>query len=51
MREHVRRDFEDGVKAGIYGTPTFFIDGSPLVAPSPEELGDAVDRALGAHRS
>ncbi len=51
MREHVRRDFEDGVKAGIYGTPTFFIGGSPLVAPSPQELGDAVDRALGARRS
>jgi protein-disulfide isomerase len=50
MREHVRRDFEDGVKAGMYGTPTFFIDGSPVVAPSPEELGEAVDRALGAHR-
>jgi len=50
MREHVRRDFEDGVKAGIYGTPTFFIDGSPVVAPSPEELGEAVDRVLGAHR-
>lgn len=50
MREHVRRDFEDGVKAGIYGTPTFFIDGSTLVAPSPEELGDAVGRAVGVHR-
>lgn len=50
MREHVRRDFEDGVKAGIYGTPTFFIDGSPVVAPSPEELGEAVDRALGTRR-
>jgi protein-disulfide isomerase len=50
MREHVRRDFEDGVKAGIYGTPTFFIDGSRMVAPSPKELGDAVDRALGAQR-
>jgi protein-disulfide isomerase len=50
MREHVRRDFEDGVKAGINGTPTFFIDGSPVVAPSPEGLGEAVDRALGAHR-
>jgi protein-disulfide isomerase len=50
MREHVRRDFEDGVKAGIYGTPTFFIDGSPLIAPSPDELSEAVDRAVGAHR-
>jgi len=50
MLEHVRRDFEDGVKAGIDRTPTFFIDGSPMVAPSPEELGEAVDRALGGHR-
>ena len=50
MREHVRRDFEDGVKAGIYGTPTFFIDGSPVGRSVAEELGDAVDRALGAHR-
>jgi protein-disulfide isomerase len=50
MQEHVRRDFEDGVRAGIYGTPTFFIDGSPVVGSSSEELGEAVDRALGAHR-
>lgn len=49
-REHVRRDFEDGVKAGIYGTPTFFIDGSAIVAPSPKQIGEAVDRAVGAHR-
>jgi protein-disulfide isomerase len=48
MREQVRRDFEDGVKAGIYGTPTFFIGGFSLVAPSPDEIGEAVDRALRA---
>ena len=50
MREHVQRDFDDGVKAGIYGTPTFFIDGTTLVAPSAEELGNAIDRALASHR-
>jgi len=50
MRARVRRDFEDGVAAGINETPTFFIDGSAVVAPSPKELGDAVDRALGAQR-
>ena len=50
MRERVRRDFEDGVNAGLYGTPTFFINGSEMVAPSPKALGDAVDRALGARR-
>ncbi len=51
VREHVRRDFEEGVKAGISGTPTFFIDGSRLVAPSPEEFREAVDRAIRRHRS
>jgi len=50
MRENVRRDFEDGVKAGIYGTPTFFIGGASLVAPSPDEIAEAVDRALEAQR-
>ena len=50
MREHVRRDFEDGVKAGIYGTPTFFVNESSLVAPSPDEIAEAVDRALHAQR-
>jgi len=50
MRENVRRDFEDGVKAGIYGTPTFFIGGSSLVAPSTDELAEAVERALRAQR-
>ena len=50
MQENVRHDFEDGVKAGIYGTPTFFIGGSMLVAPSPDELTEAVERALRAQR-
>jgi len=50
MRAHVERDFHDGVRAGIYGTPTFFIDGMALVAPSSDELGDAIDRAVASHR-
>ena len=50
MREHVRRDFEDGVRAGVYGTPTFFIDGTAVVAPSRKELADAVERALRGER-
>lgn len=45
--EHVRRDFEDGVSAGTYGTPTFYVNGTTLVAPSAEELEAAVQHATG----
>jgi protein-disulfide isomerase len=27
FREHVRRDFMGGVRSGVNGTPTFFVDG------------------------
>lgn len=47
MRDGVGRDFEDGTNAGIYGTPTFYVNGARLVAPSGEELEDAVEHALG----
>lgn len=41
----VRRDFDDGVRAGLYGTPTFFVNGRMLVAPSAQALEDAVRAA------
>jgi thiol-disulfide isomerase/thioredoxin len=41
----VRRDFDDGVRAGLYGTPTFFVNGRMLVAPSAQALEDAVGAA------
>jgi hypothetical protein len=31
----VKRDFDEGVKAGIYGTPTFFTANSSIVGPRP----------------
>lgn len=31
----VKRDFDEGVKAGIYGTPTFFTSNSSIVGPGP----------------
>src|SRR4029077_1622970 len=43
-REHVRDDFKSGVRGGVNGTPTFFINGvrhggpapaGALLAPSP----------------
>jgi protein-disulfide isomerase len=46
MQDAVRRDFEDAARAGLYGTPTFYVNGARLVAPSEEELEDAVRRAL-----
>jgi protein-disulfide isomerase len=42
----VQTDFEAGVRAGLYGTPTFFVNGVELVAPSKEVLDRAITRAL-----
>ncbi|NJL44374.1 MAG: thioredoxin domain-containing protein [Nitrosarchaeum sp.] len=47
-QEEVRKDFEEGVAAGIFGTPTFFVNGKRFVAPSEEELRRAIDAALAA---
>ena len=38
----VQKDFEDGVAAGVRGTPTFFINGVPLVGAQPFENFQAV---------
>ena len=46
MEEAVQRDFDDGVRAGLYGTPTLYVNGERLVAPSADELEDAVRHAL-----
>ncbi len=32
-KDEVERDYQDGLKSKIYGTPTFFINGRPLVGP------------------
>ncbi|MBW3005086.1 DsbA family protein [Candidatus Woesearchaeota archaeon] len=34
-KEEVEKDFEDGLKAGVYGTPTFFINGRTIIGPKP----------------
>jgi protein-disulfide isomerase len=31
VAERVRRDFRGGIRAGVVGTPTAFVDGAPLV--------------------
>lgn len=40
--DEVRKDFEDGSRAGAGGTPTFFINGIPLVGSQPFENFKAI---------
>lgn len=32
-RQKIQQNYDNGVREGIYGTPTFFINGKPLVGP------------------
>jgi protein-disulfide isomerase len=42
----VQRDVEDGMKLGINGTPTIFINGRRVSAKTYEDLKATVDAAL-----
>jgi protein-disulfide isomerase len=43
----VQKDFEDGMKYGVTGTPTFFINGIPMVgARSVESFAEIIDSEL-----
>jgi protein-disulfide isomerase len=44
--EMVKRDVEDGMKLGLKGTPSVFINGRRVTAKSYEELKASVDAAL-----
>ena len=44
--ESVQRDVEDGMKLGINGTPTIFINGRRVSAKSYEDLKVSVEKAL-----
>ncbi|HEX6730492.1 MAG TPA: thioredoxin domain-containing protein, partial [Pyrinomonadaceae bacterium] len=44
--EMVQRDVEDGMKLGVKGTPSLFINGRRVTAKSYEELKTSVDAAL-----
>src|SRR5437899_5404080 len=49
--ERVREDFMSGVRSGVNGTPTFFVNGSRHDGPwNAEDLVAAIDRALGDPR-
>ncbi len=38
MVDEVRKDLHDGIKAGVTGTPTFFINGIPVSGAQPYEV-------------
>ncbi len=40
--DEIQKDFDDGVAAGVRGTPTFFINGIPLVGAQPFQNFQAV---------
>ncbi len=47
FREEITRDLQDGLKLGITSTPTFFINGRPLVGAQPLATFQAlIDRVL-----
>jgi protein-disulfide isomerase len=49
FRDHVRRDFMGGVRSGVAGTPTFFINGERYDGVLDEEsLAAALQRQIGS---
>ncbi|MCC6533138.1 MAG: thioredoxin domain-containing protein [Burkholderiales bacterium] len=42
----VKRDEDDGVRAGVTGTPTFFVNGQKVPTLSEEALRAAIERSL-----
>lgn len=49
IRAKVRRDSEEGKRAGVRGTPTVFINGRLLKNRSLKGFQDQIDRELKAH--
>ncbi|MDO8600978.1 MAG: thioredoxin domain-containing protein [bacterium] len=49
VKENVQRDYESGVRAGISGTPTFYLNGRKIQNPrSYDEFKNAINEALAA---
>ncbi len=49
MKAEVERDFQDGTKAGVQGTPAFIIEGELISGAQPlEKFKEVIDRKLSA---
>ncbi len=49
--ENVRADFNGGVRSGVNGTPTFFVNGARYEgSPAVETMAEALDRAVRARK-
>ena len=49
FRQQVQTDYEEGMRAGVAGTPTFFINGVVMSGAQPlDEFKTVIDRELGA---
>ncbi|MFC1801198.1 DsbA family protein [Nanoarchaeota archaeon] len=46
FEDEVERKIELGREAGIYGTPTFFVNGEAIVGPQEDKVFEAIDEAL-----
>lgn len=42
----VRKDVNDGVRLGVTGTPSFYLNGEPLTPSTTDEFVEAIDEAL-----
>jgi len=42
----VRKDVDDGVRLGVTGTPSFYLNGEPLTPSTTDEFVEAIDEAL-----
>jgi predicted DsbA family dithiol-disulfide isomerase len=48
--DEIDKDIKFGSEAGVHATPTFLVNGKPKVAPTYEELHEAIEEELRAHR-
>lgn len=44
----VKQDYDDAIALGLTGTPSFFIDGKPLVLLEVDDIENAIEKALNA---
>jgi protein-disulfide isomerase len=46
VARRVQADVDDGIRAGVSGTPTFFLDGERMDVTTVQQLHASVDEAI-----